>query len=184
MLQQVLPDSPWSSLSQWSKCLAVYFFEITSIGLYQNLSALFLFSNSYVAKVSESSRLKEPWMSLLSKSKCTQFLFSTSTLVSLLQPKMAAVQDKWQEKNVAASFWKSNGKYLLFQDEINITYIYFISSSFVWLSYQRKFKVLLVPERFLFVCLFVCFLLNKTIWCGNVNHLTAFMSYCWSYFFA
>ena len=35
-------------------------------------------------------------MSLLSKSKCTQFLYSPSTLASLLQPKMAAVRGKWQ----------------------------------------------------------------------------------------
>lgn len=98
MLWQTLPDSPCSSHSQLSAFQYFPFFETTGIGLYQNPFALFLFSNYYVAKVSESSRVKEPWMSLLSKSKGTQFLYSTSTLASLLQPKMAAVWGKWQEK--------------------------------------------------------------------------------------
>ena len=123
------------------------------VGLYQNPLALFLFSNSYVAEVSESSRLKEPWMSLLSISKCTQFLYSSSTLVSLLQPQMAALWGKWQggKKNAANSLWKLNGKCFQFQDVINTTYAYF-AASFVWLSYLKKFKMILFSAKILYVC--------------------------------
>ena len=98
--KDVLTDPSWFSVEQpftikQAPCSVSLSFK-SRVGLYQNPLALFLFSNSYVAEVSESSRLKEAWMSLLSKSKCTQFLYSPSTLASLLQPKMAAVQGKWQ----------------------------------------------------------------------------------------
>lgn len=109
------------------------FFEITGVGLYQNPFALFLFSNYYVAKVSESSRPKTPWMSSLSKSKCTLSLSSTSTLASLLQPKMAAVWGKRQEK-MWQSLSENQMKNTLFQVKISITYIYFTTFPFVWLS--------------------------------------------------
>ena len=124
--KDVLTDPSWFSVEQpftikQSPCSVSLSFK-SLVGLYQNPLALFLFSNSYVAEVSESSRLKEPWMSLLFKSKCTQFLYSPSTLVSLLQPKMAAVRGKWQgkkKKNATNSLWKSNGKYFQFQDVIH-----------------------------------------------------------------
>ena len=125
--KDVLTDPSWFSVEQsftikQAPCSVFLSFK-SLVGLYQNPLALFLFSNSYVAEVSESSRLKEPWMSLLSKSKCTQFLYSPSTLVSLLQPKMAAVRGKWQgkkkKKNATNSLWKSNGKYFQFQDVIH-----------------------------------------------------------------
>ena len=127
--KDVLTDPSWFSVEQpftikQAPCSVSLSFK-SRVGLYQNPLALFLFSNSYVAEVSESSRLKEPWMSLLSKSKCTQFLYSPSTLASLLQPKMAAVWGKWQgekkKKNATNSLWKSNGKYFQFQDVIHTT---------------------------------------------------------------
>lgn len=143
--KDVLIDPSWFSVEQpftikQAPC-SVSLSLKSLVGLYQNPLALFLFSNSYVAEVSESSRLKEPWMSLLSKSKCTQFLYSPSTLVSLLQPKMAAVQGKWQGKKkkkrkATNSLWKSNGKHFQFQDVIHTAYTYF--ASFVWLSYLKK----------------------------------------------
>lgn len=151
------------------------------VGLYQNPLALFLFSNSYVAEVSESSRLKEPWMSLLSKSKCTQFLYSSSTLISLLQPKMAALWGKWQggkkkmQQTVSENQMENAFSFGMWSI-LHIHILLLLLSDFLTWRNLRWFFFL---QRF---CVFV--FLNKSIWCGNIKHLAASMSYCWPYFFA
>lgn len=161
--KDVLIDPSWFSVEQpftikQAPC-SVSLSLKSLVGLYQNPLALFLFSNSYVAEVSESSRLKEPWMSLLSKSKCTQFLYSPSTLVSLLQPKMAAVQGKWQGKRKKKK--KSNKQSLKIKwKTLSVsgcdTYCIYIFC-FICLTFlpEKKIKMILFPARILFVCFFL-----------------------------
>lgn len=157
--KDVLIDPSWFSVEQpftikQAPC-SVSLSLKSLVGLYQNPLALFLFSNSYVAEVSESSRLKEPWMSLLSKSKCTQFLYSPSTLVSLLQPKMAAVQGKWQGKKkkkkekqqtVSENQMENTFSFRMWYI-LHIHILLHLSDFLTW----KKIKMILFPARILFV---------------------------------
>lgn len=156
--KDVLTDLSWFSVEQpftikQAPC-SVSLSLKSLVGLYQNPLALFLFSNSYVAEVSESSRLKEPWMSLLSKSKCTQFLYSPSTLVSLLQPKMAAVQGKWQGKKKKCNKQSLKIKWKILSVSGCETYCIYIFCFFFCLTFlpEKKLRWFFFLQGF---CLFV-----------------------------
>lgn len=177
--KDALTDPSWfsvdSAFRSWVSALQCFsFFEITDLGLYQNPFAFFLFSSYYVAQV--SGWRSHEWVDCPDPN-APRFFLLLPHWPHCCSPKWQLCRASGKKNTVPASFWKSDGKYVLFQDEINIIYMYFTFSLSVWLSYQRKPLILCFWN-------FFCFLINKTIWCGNFKHLEALMSYCWSYFFA
>lgn len=154
MFRQTLPDSLWSCLSQLSKLLVVFPFLwnhwLAFIRIHLPYSYLAI---PMLLKSQNLPDWKSPEWVYCPNLNAPSFFILLLHWSHCCSPKwqLYGASGKGEKKNAANSLWKSNEKCFQFRDVINTTYTYF-AASFVWLSYLKKFKMILFSAKILYVC--------------------------------
>ena len=182
MFRQTLPDSLWSCLSQLSKLLVVFPF------LWNHWLAFIRIHLPYsylaIPMLLKSQNLPD-W-------KSPEWVYcpnlNAPSFFILLLHWSHCCSPKWQLYGASGKGEKKKMQQTVSENQmenafsfrmwsiLHIHILLLLLSDFLTWRNLRWFFFL---QRF---CVFV--FLNKSIWCGNIKHLAASMSYCWPYFFA